>query len=30
MDFDLSKERGILLPMQGPAGPAHVKDEDED
>jgi hypothetical protein len=30
MDLDLAKERGMLLPAQGPAGPAHVKDEDED
>jgi hypothetical protein len=30
MDLDLTKERGLLLPAQGPAGPALVKDEDED
>jgi hypothetical protein len=30
MDLDLAKERGVLLPAQGPAGPAHVKDKDED
>ncbi len=26
MDLDLAKERGVLLPAQGPAGPAHIKD----
>jgi hypothetical protein len=30
MDFDLAKERGVLLPAQGPAGPAHVEDKDKD
>jgi hypothetical protein len=30
MDLDLAKERGLLLPAQGPAGPALVKDEDKD
>jgi hypothetical protein len=30
MDLDLAKERGMLLPAQGPAGPAHVEDKDED
>ncbi len=30
MDLDLAKEKGLLLPAQGPAGPAFVKDEDED
>ena len=30
MDLDLAKERGLLLPVQGPAGPALVKDKDED
>ena len=30
MDLDLVKERGLLLPAQGPAGPALVEDEDED
>ncbi len=30
MDLDLAKERGLLLPAQGPAGPALVEDEDED
>jgi hypothetical protein len=30
MDLDLAKERGLLLPVQGPAGPAIVKDKDED
>ena len=30
MDLDLAKERGLLLPAQGPAGLALVKDEDED
>ncbi len=30
MDLDLAKERGLLLPAQGPVGPALVKDEDED
>ena len=28
MDLDLAKERGLLL-VQGPAGPAIVKDENE-
>jgi hypothetical protein len=26
----LAKERGLLLPVQGPAGPAIIKEEDED
>ncbi len=30
MDLDLGKERGLLLPVQGPAGPAIIKEEDED
>jgi hypothetical protein len=30
MDFDLAKERGLLLPVQGPAGPAIIKEEDKD
>jgi hypothetical protein len=30
MDLDLAKERGLLLPVQGPAGPAIIKEEDED
>jgi len=30
MDLDLAKERGLLLPAQGPAGLALVEDEDED
>jgi hypothetical protein len=30
MDLDLAKERGLLLPVQGPAGPAIIEDEDED
>jgi hypothetical protein len=30
MDLDLAKERGVLLSAQGPAGPAHVKDDDKD
>ena len=29
MDLDLAKERGLLL-AQGPAGPAIVKDKNED
>jgi hypothetical protein len=28
--LDLAKERGLLLPVQGPAGPAIIKEEDED
>jgi hypothetical protein len=30
MDLDLAKERGLLLPVQVPAGPAIIKEEDED
>jgi hypothetical protein len=30
MDLDLSTERGLLLPAQDPAGPALIKDGDED
>jgi hypothetical protein len=30
MDLDLAKERGLLLPAQGPAGPAIIEEEDED
>jgi hypothetical protein len=30
MDLDLAKERGLLLPEQGPVGPALVEDEDKD
>jgi hypothetical protein len=30
MDLDLAKERGLLLPVQGPAGPAFIEEEDED
>jgi hypothetical protein len=30
MDLDLAKERGLLLPAQGPAGPALVEDKDKD
>ncbi len=30
MDLELAKERGLLLPAQGPAGPAIIKEEDED
>jgi hypothetical protein len=30
MDLDLAKERGLLLPAQGPAGPALIEDEDKD
>jgi hypothetical protein len=30
MDLDLAKERGLLLPAQGPAGPALAENEDED
>jgi hypothetical protein len=30
MDLDLAKERGLLLPAQGPVGPAIVEDEEED
>jgi hypothetical protein len=30
MDLDLAKERGLLLPVQGPAGPAIIEEEDED
>ena len=30
MDLDLVKERGLLLPVQGPAGPAIIKEDDED
>jgi hypothetical protein len=30
MDLDLAKERGLLLPVQGTAGPAIIKEEDED
>jgi hypothetical protein len=30
MDLDLARERGLLLPAQGPAGHALIKDKDED
>jgi hypothetical protein len=30
MDLVLVKERGLLLPVQGPAGPAIIEEEDED
>jgi hypothetical protein len=30
MDLDLAKEKGLLLPVQGPAGPAIIKEEEED
>jgi hypothetical protein len=30
MDLDLAKERGLFLPVQGPAGPAIIEEEDED
>ena len=30
MDLDSAKERGLLLPVQGPAGPAIIEEEDED
>jgi hypothetical protein len=30
MNLDLAKERGLLLPQQGPVGPAIIKDNDED
>ncbi len=30
MDLDLAKERGLLLPAQGPAGPALIEDKDKD
>jgi hypothetical protein len=30
MDLDLATERGLLLPVQGPAGPALVEDKDKD
>jgi hypothetical protein len=30
MDLDLATERGLLLPAQGPAGPALVEDGDKD
>jgi hypothetical protein len=30
MDLDLAKERGLLLPVQGTAGPAIIEEEDED
>ncbi len=30
MDLALVKERGLLLPVQGPAGPAIIKEDDED
>ncbi len=30
MDLDLAKERGLLLPAQGPAGLAIIEEEDED
>jgi hypothetical protein len=29
MDLDLAKERGLLLSVQGPAGPAIIEEEDE-
>jgi hypothetical protein len=29
MDLNLAKERGLLLPAQGPVGPALIEDEDE-
>jgi hypothetical protein len=30
MDLDLLRERGLILPVQGPAGHALIKDEDKD
>jgi hypothetical protein len=30
MDLDLATERDLLLPAQSPAGPALVKDREED
>jgi hypothetical protein len=30
MDLDLAKERGLLLPVQGPADPAIIEKKDED
>jgi hypothetical protein len=30
MDLDLAKERGVLLHVQGSAGPANVEDKVED
>ncbi len=30
MDLDLAKERALLLPVQGPVGPAITEEEDED
>jgi hypothetical protein len=30
MDLDFAKERGVLLPAQGPVGPAHNEDEGKD
>jgi hypothetical protein len=30
MDLDLAIERGLLLPAQGPTGPALVEDRDKD
>ncbi len=30
IDLDLAKERGLLLPVQRPAGPAIIEEEDED
>jgi hypothetical protein len=30
MDVNLARERGLLLPAQGPVGPALIKDEDKD
>ncbi len=30
MDLDLANERGLLLPVQGPADTAIIKEEDED
>jgi hypothetical protein len=28
--IDLAKERGMLLPAQGPVGPAIIEDKDKD
>jgi hypothetical protein len=30
MDLDLARERGLLLPVQGLAGPALIEDKEED
>ncbi len=30
MDLDLMRERGLLLPVQGPVGPVFIEDKDKD